>query len=67
MFLIKIYKNNLSPKPKRMNSIRLTRFNALLYRLHTNYPVSSNANTIVQHTLLAVLANDRNFQEEEGR
>jgi hypothetical protein len=65
MFLLKIYKNNVSPKPKRMNSIRLTRFNAFLYRVHSNYPTSNNANTIFNHLLLAVLNNDRNFQEEE--
>lgn len=55
----------MSPKPKRMNSIRLTRFNAFLYRVHSNYPISNNANTILNHLLLAVLNNDRNFQEEE--
>lgn len=66
MFLLKVYKNNLSPKPKRMNSIRLTRFNAFLYRLHSNYPSSPNANNLLYHALLAVLTNDRNFQEEEG-
>lgn len=66
MFLLKVYKNNLSHKAKRMNSIRLIRFNAFLYRLHSNYPSSSNANTLLHHTLLTVLTNERNFQEEEG-
>jgi hypothetical protein len=63
---MKIYKNNLPSKPKRMNSIRLNRFNAFLWKVNSNFFSSANANTIMNQLIIGVLANDRNFLEEEG-
>jgi hypothetical protein len=56
----------VAAKPKRMNSIRLSRFNAFLYRVNLNYPLTALANSLIHNSLIAVLANDRNFLEEEG-
>lgn len=50
-----------------MNSIRLSRFNAFLYRVNTPYPADELANQIIHASLLAMLSNDRNFEEEEGK
>ena len=66
IFLSKVYKNNTAPKPKRMNSIRLSRFNAFLYRMNSPYPTDVLTNNIIQLSLIAMLNNSRNFEEEEG-
>ena len=68
LFLTKIYKNNVSvDKPKRMNSMRLNRFNAFLYRTTLNYPTDPLANDLLLLALIAALNNHKNFQEEEGK
>lgn len=64
---MKIYKNNLPSKPKRMNSIRLNRFNAFLCKVNSNFFSSNNANTILNQLIIGVLSNDKNFLEEEGK
>ena len=66
IFLGKLYKNNTSPRSKRMNSIRLNRFNAFLYRVNSPLPNDHKVCRVVHASLLAVLANNRNFEEEEG-
>ncbi len=50
-----------------MNSIRLSRFNAFLYRVNTPYPADELASQIIHASLLAMLSNARNFEEEEGK
>lgn len=49
-----------------MNSIRLNRFNAFLYRVNSPLPNDHKVCRVVHASLLAVLANNRNFEEEEG-
>jgi hypothetical protein len=50
-----------------MNSIRLSRFNAFLYRVNSPYPNDAQNNRIVHLSLIAALNNPKNFEEEDGK
>jgi hypothetical protein len=46
-----------------MNSIRLNRFNAFLYRINHDFPEDSQTISIVYQCIMAAISNDKNFQE----
>jgi predicted lactoylglutathione lyase len=50
-----------------MNSIRLSRFNAFLYRVNNSFPDEELACQVIHASMLAMLSNDRNFVEEDGK
>lgn len=58
---MKIYRNNVSSKNKYMNSIRLNRFNAFLYKINNSLPLNQQTNKIILNCILGALSNDRNF------
>lgn len=49
-----------------MNSIRINRYNAFLYRVTSALPQEHQVYRVVHASLLAFMVNDRNFEEEEG-
>ena len=40
-----------------MNSIRLSRFNAFLYRVNSSFPTDAQATQVIHASLLAMLGN----------